>query len=180
MLVIAPPVARISFCEEHFVKLPSSLASGVLLAIVLPLFADAKPVVTLKLTGSYVTKSSGGHVVLIALDKVSPKPGDEIEWDIAATNGGTSPALKFIPKAAIPNGTVFVAGSVKMPNGHPEFSLDGGKTWSASPTVAMKQPDGGVKNVKADPSLYTAVRFVGDAPLAARDEARYSYDVRVK
>jgi uncharacterized repeat protein (TIGR01451 family) len=162
------------------VKLHFSLASGVLLAIVLPLLADAKPAVMLKLTGSYVTKSSDGHVVLTPLDKVAAKPGDEIEWDIAATNGGTSPALKFIPKAAIPNGTAFIPGSVKMPAGHPEFSLDGGKTWSASPVVAVKQPDGSMKDVKADPSLYTAVRFINDAPLAAHNEAQYSYDVRVK
>ena len=155
-------------------------SSLVVLAFVLPGIALAKPNVTLKLTGAIVSKAADGHTTLTPVEEAPPKSGDEIEYDIAASNGGTSPALHLIPVGRVPAGTAYVAGSAKAAGAHPEFSLDGGKTWSASPTVTVKDPSGVVVVKKADPALYTMVRFVSAGALAPHGSAVYSYEVRVK
>jgi len=155
-------------------------SSLVVLALILPGIASAKPNVTLKLTGSIVTKAADGHVTLTPVDKVQPKAGDEIEYDIVASNAGDAPALRLVPVGKIPAGTSYVAGSAKAPRARAEFSLDAGKTWSAAPTVSVRQPDGTTVVKKADPSLYTAVRFVTDGAIAPHQTAAYIYEVRVK
>jgi uncharacterized repeat protein (TIGR01451 family) len=150
------------------------------LALALPGPASAKPSVTLKLTGSLVTKASDGRTTLTPVEKAKPRTGDEIQYDIVAANGGDSPALRLVPVGRIPAGTAYVQGSAKAARAHAEFSLDGGKTWSAAPTVRVRQPDGSTVVKKADPALYTAVRFVTDGAIAAHQTAAYVYEVRVK
>ncbi len=155
-------------------------SSLVVLAFVLPGIASAKPSVTLKLSGAIVSKAADGHTTLTPVEQSPPKSGDEIEYDIAANNAGTSPALRLVPVAKVPAGTAYIAGSAKAAGARAEFSLDGGKTWSSSPTVTVKAPDGTMVLRKADPALYTAVRFITDGALAPHRSAVYSYEVRVK
>jgi len=152
----------------------------VVFALVVPEIASAKPSVALKLVGAVVAKAADGSTTRTPLEKAEPKSGDEIEYDIVATNGGESPALRFVPMGRIPAGTSYVEGSAKAPRAHAEFSLDGGKTWSAVPIVRVRLPDGTTAMKKADPSLYTAVRFVGDGAIAAHAVVAYTYEVRVK
>lgn len=154
--------------------------TAAVLALALPGVASAKPNVTLKLTGSLVTKAADGHTSLTPVEKAQPKTGDAIQYDIVAANGGDSPALRMVPVGRIPAGTSYVEGSAKGARAHAEFSLDGGKTWSAVPTVRVRQPDGSMVVKKADPSLYTAVRFVSDGVIAPHQSAAYVYEVRVK
>src|ERR1700694_2802184 len=158
----------------------TAAASLVAFALILPGIALAKPNVTLKLTGSIVTKAADGHTTLTSVEKVQPKSGDEIEYDIVASNAGDSPAVRLVPVGKIPAGTSYVDGSAKAARAHVEFSLDGGKTWSATPTVKVRLPDGTTVVKKADPSLYTAVGFVTDGAIAAHGSIAYSYEVRVK
>ena len=155
-------------------------SSLVVLVLVVPLIATAKPSVTLKLSGSIVGKAADGRPTLTPVDEAAPKSGDEIEYDIAASNAGTTPALHLVPVGKIPAGTAYVAGSAKGVGAHAEFSLDNGKTWSATPTVTVKDASGATLVKKADPSLFTAVRFVSDAGLAPHRSAVYRYEVRVK
>jgi uncharacterized repeat protein (TIGR01451 family) len=155
----------------------SSLA---ILALILPVVASAKPNVTLKLSGSIVTRAADGKTTLTPVEKAPPKLGDEIEYDIVAANAGDSPALRLIPVGKIPAGTSYIAGSAKSPRARPEFTLDGGKTWSAAPTVSVRHPDGTTTVKKADPALYTAVRFVTEGAIAPHQTSTYSYEVRVK
>jgi uncharacterized repeat protein (TIGR01451 family) len=154
--------------------------SLVVLTLAVPGLASAKPNVTLKLTGSLVTKAGDGRVTLTPLAQAQPKSGDEIQYDIVALNAGDSPAQRLVPSGRIPAGTAYVDGSAKAPRARPEFSLDNGKTWSAVPMVLVRQPDGSMVRKKADPALYTAVRFITDGPVAPRQSAGYSYEVRVK
>jgi uncharacterized repeat protein (TIGR01451 family) len=174
-------VGRFSARFEESWKMRSIAAVAlVVFALVLPGIASAKPNVTLKLTGSLVTTAADGKTTLTPVDKVQPKSGDEIQYDIVASNAGDSPALRLVPVGRIPAGTAYVDGSAKAPRAHAEFSLDGGKTWSASPMVNVRQPDGTMVVKKADPSLYTAVRFVTDGAIAPHQAIAYSYEVRVK
>jgi uncharacterized repeat protein (TIGR01451 family) len=157
-------------------------STALLFALVLPGLASAasRPTVQLKLTGSVVSKSADGRTLLTPVEKEAPKSGDTVEYAIAATNVGTAPALKLMPQGKIPAGTSYVEGSAKAQRAKVEFSLDQGKTWSASPTVTVKGPSGTPLVKKADPSLYTTIRFVTDGALAPHGTALYSYEVRVK
>jgi uncharacterized repeat protein (TIGR01451 family) len=159
-------------------SLPPLLSLLAIVWVTGPALASAAPHVTLKLVGSLVTVVDG-HVKRAPVDNVVLKPGDDIEYDVVATNTGSSPALKFVPMARIPAGTAYVAGSAKAEHAAPQFSIDNGKTWSATPTVAEKTPAGPVVK-KADTALYTSVRFVQSGALAPGTRATYSYEVRVK
>jgi len=152
----------------------------VVLAFITPGVAFAKPSVSLKLTGAIVAKSADGQTTKTPIDKAQPKSGDEIEYDIVATNGGDSPALRFSSMGRVPAGTAYIDGSAKAARAHAEFSLDGGKTWSAAPMVRVRNPDGTTALKKADPSLYTAVRFITDGSIGAHASTSYTYEVRVK
>ncbi len=158
------------------------IAAGLLVvfALIAPRVAWAKPSVSLKLTGAIVTTSADGHTTRTPVEGAQPKSGDQIEYDIVAMNAGDSPALRFVPIGRIPGGTAYVEGSAKAPRAHPEFSLDGGKSWSAAPMVRVRAPDGTTVLKKADPSLYTAVRFVSEGSISAHASASYTYEVRVK
>jgi uncharacterized repeat protein (TIGR01451 family) len=159
-------------------SLPPLLSLLAIVWVTGPAMALAAPHVTLKLVGSVVTVVDG-HVKHAPVDSVVLKPGDDVEYDVVATNTGSSPALKLVPMARIPAGTAYVVGSAKAAHASPEFSLDNGKTWSASPSVSVKTPAGSVVK-KADTALYTAVRFVQEGALAPGTKATYSYEVRVK
>jgi len=158
----------------------SFAASLALLAIAIPGVALAKPAVTLKLSGAIVSRAADGRTSLTPLDKAQPKSGDEIEYAIAASNGGDSPAFRLVPVARIPAGTAYVDGSARAQRAHAEFSLDGGKTWAAVPMVVVRRPDGTTVTKKADPALYTAVRFVTEGAIAPKTSLEYAYEVRVK
>jgi len=143
-----------------------------------PALASAAPHVILKLVGTHVTVVDG-HVKHEPVDNVVLKAGDDVEYDIVASNTGTRPALKLIPMARVPAGTEYVPGSAKGARASAQFSVDGGKTWSAAPMVEEKTAAGTVEK-RADPSLYTAVRFVEEGALAPGGKATFSYEVRVK
>ena len=155
-------------------------ALGIVVLGLVPGIAVAKPAVKLTLAGSLVGKAADGHVTLTPVERVSLKPGDDVEYAITAVNGGDSAAMHLVPSAKIPAGTTYVEGSAKAPRAHAEFSLDGGKTWSAQPTVTVKGPAGTTVVKKADVALYTAVRFVTDGALDAHQSFVSRYDVRVK
>lgn len=150
------------------------------MVVLVPGIASAKPAVKLTLAGSLVARSADGHVTLTPVERVALKPGDDVEYAVTAVNAGDSPATHLVPSAKIPAGTTYVEGSAKAPHAHVEFSLDGGKTWSAQPTVTVKGPAGTPVVKKADPALYTAVRFVADGALEPHQSLVSRYDVRVK
>jgi len=141
--------------------------------------ADAKPNVALKMSG-YVVQYSGKTEKFVPIEQTQPRPGDVVRYVVVATNQGSDPAKKLIVAARVPAGTTFEGGSATS-NAilHPQFSLDGGKTWAATPTVSVHTPSGDVTK-KADPSTYTSVRWVFEQPLAARSSSTYAYEVRVK
>ena len=57
--------------------------------------------------------------------------------------------------------------------------FDGGKTWSAVPTVKIRTQAGDVVK-RAVPSAYTAVRWVGAKALAPNAADAFAYEVTVK
>ncbi len=155
------------------------LALGFLLLGFMPALASAKPAVTLKLSGAYVQKQADGSLRLVPVAAEQGRPGDRIRWDLAAVNGGDSPAFGLTPVDKIPAGLIYVAGSSAAPGARAEYSLDNGRTWSASPTYVLMTPTGPQVR-KADPSRYNAIRWVSTAALKPGATVHYTYEVTVR
>jgi uncharacterized repeat protein (TIGR01451 family) len=117
----------------------------------------------------------------VALDKAGMvKPGEMINWTIASANEGNGAARDYKAVGQIPTGTSFVAGSAVSQDASVTYSIDGGKTFSARPTIEEKQPDGSTKRVPAPASSYTQLRYEWSNPLAAGEKLSASYQVLVK
>jgi uncharacterized repeat protein (TIGR01451 family) len=107
--------------------------------------------------------------------------GEVVNWSIVSNNVGNGVAHDYKTVGQIPKGTSFVEGSAKADgNASLSYSIDGGKTFTAKPMIAEKQPDGTMKQVPAPVSMYTQVRYEWADPLAAGGKLSASYQVRVK
>jgi uncharacterized repeat protein (TIGR01451 family) len=158
---------------------PIALGLALIALALSPSIASAKPAVALTLAGSYVGTNDDGTPRLVPVERQHARPGDRIRWEIDAKSTGDQPARGFTAVGRIPAGTAFVPGSQSASGAHVEYSLDGTRTWSASPTVIVQTPAGPVVR-KADPAKYTAIRWLGGAPLAPGTVSRYTYDVTVR
>ena len=142
--------------------------------------ANAKPNVTLKLDAELVRKDAKGVETLTPVSGNELKPGETVRYDIVATNQGTAPATKLMPIGKVPNGTSYEAGSATASGSmRVEFSIDGGKTWSKSPIVKVVTQSGTMEK-KADPTMYTSIRWIAEKPLAPKTSISYHYEVRIK
>ncbi|MCA1558235.1 MAG: hypothetical protein LC731_06820 [Acidobacteria bacterium] len=107
--------------------------------------------------------------------------GEVVSWSIISNNVGNAVAHDYKTVGQIPKGTSFVEGSAKADgNTAVTYSIDGGKTFTAKPMIAEKQPDGSMKQMAAPVSMYTQVRYEWADPLAAGGKLTASYQVRVK
>ncbi|HTJ25271.1 MAG TPA: hypothetical protein VMA36_03810 [Candidatus Limnocylindria bacterium] len=145
-----------------------------------PSIAAAKPPVEVALSGVYVEHDADGIERDVAVESRAAVPGSVIRYEITTANTGASTVYHVVPQGRIPAGTAYRTGSASIAaSAHVEFSLDGGKTWSATPTTTIRTAQG-TKVVPAPAASYTAVRWVGTAPLRAGAAAHYSYAVTVK
>jgi uncharacterized repeat protein (TIGR01451 family) len=87
------------------------------------------------------------------------RPGDEIRYSLVFTNTQQAAVKNVQFVDPIPQGMVYVLGSASIAQpGRVAFSIDGGKTYSAQPTVEMME--NGQKVTKPAPrELYTHVRW---------------------
>ena len=118
----------------------------------------------------------------VSLDKAGVvHPGEVLDWTITSTNEGDGAAREYRTVGQIPKGTSLVAGSATAEYGAAVvYSIDGGKTFAAQPTIEERQPDGTTKRVPAPVSMYTQVRYEWADPFAAGKSLVASYKVRVK
>src|ERR1700740_1066110 len=94
-----------------------------------------RPEVKVELSGSVLRESNR-----VALEKATAvNPGEVLDWTMTSENGGNAPALNYKAVGHIPHGTEFVAGSAKADGASAVYSIDGGKSYSAQPTIEQKQ-----------------------------------------
>src|SRR5258706_5441094 len=118
---------------------------------------------------------------LLPLEKsMVVNPGEILDWTIESENSGNAAAMEYKTVGHIPQGTTFVAGSAKADGAKAVYSIDGGKSYSAQPTIEEKQADGSVKRVPAPVSMYTEIRYEWADALAQGGKLSASYKVRVK
>lgn len=150
------------------------LSGGVVLA-------DAKPEIKVRLLENLRVPEDGRDTWVEMPDGKEVRPGDQIRYTVELTNAGNSEAS--LPRAfgPIPTGTAFVAGTASVAEGlQVEYSIDGGKNYSAQPTIVVKDEDGTQRTVPAPPERYTIVRWTWREPLSAGNQIQVSYQVRVK
>jgi len=136
-----------------------------------------RPEIKLNLAG---TVSRDGKTIAVA-DAGRVNSDEIIDWTITSVNVGTASAVSHEAVAQIPAGTSFVAGSAQSEVAAAiSFSIDNGQTFSAKPTISVKQADGSVKEVTAPVSMYTQIRYQWDSPLSASNERKATYKVAVK
>lgn len=133
--------------------------------------------VRINLAGA-VEKSTGP----VSLDHVgSVAAGDVLKWQINSENQGDGAARDYRAVGRIPKGTIFVAGSATADGSATvTYSIDEGKTYSATPTIEQRQADESVKQVPAPVAMYTQVRYEWTDELAAGGRLSASYEVRVR
>lgn len=108
------------------------------------------------------------------------RPGDLLHYTLTFVNS-TERALRNVQLMnPLPKGIELVAGTVKAsrPDAQAEFSADGGKTFSATPTIAVVV-DGKTERRPVPPAQYTHVRWTVNGAVAPQATVTAEYDTRV-
>ncbi|WP_404786132.1 hypothetical protein [Altericista sp. CCNU0014] len=113
-------------------------------------------------------------------DKPVVKPGDILRYSVSAQNSGQKAARNLSITQPIPPQATYISGSARNNGAALTFSIDGGKTFSAQPTIAVKLANGTQALRPAPASVYTNVRWSYTEALAPATAFRNSYEVAVK
>lgn len=153
------------------------LAGIVSAALVAPRFAAAqaqapKPLV---ITAQNVTaETASGRE-----NKAVARPGDVIRYALVFTNVTAGPVKNIQFVDPIPKGMIYVPGSAAAD--HPariEYSIDGGKSYSAQPTIQVVE-DGGKVEKPAPRQMYTHVRWTVLGSLAPQARVMAEFRTQV-
>jgi uncharacterized repeat protein (TIGR01451 family) len=105
-------------------------------------------------------------------EKASVKPGDIIKYTVIAKNNSRCPLKNLILKQPIPRGTNYIKDSAKSIEGAELlFSIDGGKTFVAKPTIGT-QP--------APTTAYNYLRWRFSGLMRTNTQVQTSYKLQVK
>jgi uncharacterized repeat protein (TIGR01451 family) len=107
-------------------------------------------------------------------------PGDILRYNLVGQNNGNGPAKNLVLTQPIPKGTVYILKSATANGAKLSFSIDGGKTFSPNPVVAVKLPNGKVEQRPAPASMYSIARWDFNQPVNAKSSVKLSYKVAVK
>ena len=109
-------------------------------------------------------------------DSTKVLPGDTVRYHLLFTNVSAAAVHGIVLDNPIPAGLSYEAGSAKSDRGDVAvlFSIDGGKTHSAAPTIDVVV-DGRHEQRAAPAEQYTNVRWTvrGDVPKGAQIRAEY-------
>ncbi len=110
------------------------------------------------------------------------QPGTTLRYTVTGTNRGNSPAKSLVITQPVPRGMVYVVQSARATGGDATitFSIDGGKSFVATPTVQLVLPDGKAETRPVPAEAYTHVRWAFGSSLAPQAEVTASYEVRVR
>ncbi|MBE9030091.1 DUF11 domain-containing protein [filamentous cyanobacterium LEGE 11480] len=169
LMLVAVPVAGVT--------LSSALGNGG------SAIADSsqKPNIRLQLVGEkkVVASSTTGQEEVSWKPLDAAKPGDVIRYRLSGKNQGKAGARKLALTQPVPQGTVYVLKTATGEGTQATFSIDGGKTFVANPTVRVKLTDGKFETQPAPAKAYTHVKWQFDQKIAANQDVNVAYQVKV-
>jgi len=154
----------------------------VVVSLLLPLTAIAKPLVSVSITAEKeITVTEKGKTVkkMIPADKI--EAGDIIFYKINYVNSGDEPATDAVLNDPIPQGTSYLPGTAYGEAADVTFSIDGGKSFKKPSllTYEIKHKDGTVEKKAASSEEYTNIRWlISRVPAGSRGTV--GFQVRVK
>ena len=141
----------------------------------------AGPSVKVQLQGSVQSAQQSEAKWSLLGEGTKVSPGDRILYRVEVSNQGDTEAKNPTAFGPIPAGTKYVAGtatqdvSLKV-----DYSIDGGKTFAAVPSLTVTGKDGKAQTVPAPADRYTTVRWTWSVPLPAGATSSVSYQVQVR
>ena len=151
-------------------QFPGSARARKLKACVDPLPISKRVVLTLKADKREMQNNK--PVFLPIAQKATVKPGDIIKYTVIAKNNSRCPLKNLILKQPIPRGTNYLKDSARSIDGAELlFSIDGGKTFVANPTIGT-QP--------APATAYNYLRWKFSGLMVANAQVQTSYKLQVK
>lgn len=111
-------------------------------------------------------------------DNTIVQPGDVIRYILRSENK-SGEVKNFVLTQPIPQQTVYVLNSATGKRAKITYSIDGGKTFTANPTIEVINTDGSVEKKPAPASQYTHIRWIFEGAIAV-SELEASYQVRVR
>ncbi|HTG82047.1 MAG TPA: hypothetical protein VL949_08910 [Geobacteraceae bacterium] len=154
----------------------------VLAALLLPLAAVAKPLVSVSITAEKeVLVKKGDEKVKKRVPATKIIPGNVVFYTVNYINSGDEAATDAIIDDPIPQGTVYIPGSATGEHAEITFSIDGGKTFKKPTllTYEVKNKDGSIEKRTASPEEYTHVRWtISTIPAGAKGTV--GFKVRIK
>jgi uncharacterized repeat protein (TIGR01451 family) len=111
----------------------------------------------------------------------SVNPGDRLRYRLTGRNDGPVAARNLVLNQAVPAQMTYVIGSVQASSkAKILFSIDGGKSFVATPLIKVKQLDGKIVEQPAPAETYTHIRWVLGSDIAAKSVVNTSYELRVR
>jgi uncharacterized repeat protein (TIGR01451 family) len=114
-------------------------------------------------------------------NNVAAMPGQVLRFTLKAENKGDRPAKKLVLAQPIPPGTSYVLNTaIAESPASIVYSIDGGKTFVAKPTVKVTLPDETIEERPAPAEAYTHVRWLFDRELLPKTSRKVFYQVKLK
>jgi uncharacterized repeat protein (TIGR01451 family) len=114
-------------------------------------------------------------------NNVAAIPGEVLRFTLKAENKGDRPAKKLVLAQPIPQGTSYVLNTATAQSpARIVYSIDGGKTFVAKPTVKVTLQDGKTEERPASAEAYTHVRWLFDRQLLPKTSSKVFYQVKLK
>jgi uncharacterized repeat protein (TIGR01451 family) len=162
---------------KHAVLMGGAIATLMFGGTLSSLFLSASPIQAQSPASAVVIKLWQG----LTGNNVAAKPGDVLRFTLKAENKGDRPAKQLVLAQPIPQGTVYVLNTaISESPASIIYSIDGGKTFVAKPTVKVSLPNGTIEERPAPAEAYTHVRWLLGRDLSPKSSKKVFYQVRVK
>ncbi|MEA2723318.1 MAG: hypothetical protein QOH59_1089 [Gemmatimonadales bacterium] len=144
-----------------------------------PLVAQSQEPKPLVISAVNLTADSAKAAGAERKDGVMARPGDLLGYSLAFTNTskGTVSHVQFVDP--LPQGLVYRAGTARADQPvRIEYSIDGGKTYAAEPTIEVME--NGRKVVKPAPrEAYSHIRWTVSGPLASGAQVTAGFQAQI-
>jgi uncharacterized repeat protein (TIGR01451 family) len=112
--------------------------------------------------------------------KVTVNPEDVLRYTLQGQNVGNGAAKELVLTQPIPNQTKYEIGSATNGDYNVTYSIDGGQTYVADPTIEITYLDGTKAIVPAPAEFYTHIKWESKKDVEPEAQVAVSYNVEVE